>query len=133
MRRQSVKKIKNKDEFFALQKDISKKVKDDNKIRILVGLGTCGIAAGAGVVYDELERILKERKFANVDLVKVGCVGYCHSEPTVEVVYPEGESVLLGNVTKDKVSDMVALHVASKCETCDFILGRNISCSKGGK
>jgi NADP-reducing hydrogenase subunit HndB len=44
-------------------------------------------------------------------LVTVGCIGYCHSEPTVQVNIPGQQPVLYGNVKKDKVHDIVEKHI----------------------
>ena len=55
------------------------------KTKIIVGLGSCGIAAGAVKVYDEISRI-KEADGLDFDLSKTSCIGMCFREPLVEII-----------------------------------------------
>ena len=59
-------------------------------MRILVGQGSCGNAAGAGKVYDALEAALSENKI-DATLIRTGCVGACYLEPIVEIISDAGE------------------------------------------
>ena len=125
-------KIKNKEDFLKLQKNL--KDKSDNKIKLLVGLGTCGAAAGAKAVYDVLEKHIKDAKLDNVELKKVGCVGFCYAEPTVEVVYPDGDSVLLGFLNAENSQDIIDLHIANKSTDSKHLLEKNtLKIDNGGK
>lgn len=70
--------------------------------RILVSLGTCGIAAGTRPVHEALVKEVQSRK-ANVEIVEVGCMGLCHSEPSIEVVdNATGKSFIYGKVTAEQ-------------------------------
>jgi len=69
-----------------------KKLKPDDKVRISVGMATCGISVGGEVVYKELEEKLKNRE--NIILTKTGCIGFCHVEPIVNIYIP-GKGVLV--------------------------------------
>src|SRR5512135_3918487 len=65
------------------------------RIKITVGMATCGLAAGADVVFDTLQQRLKQRGL-DVMLTKTGCLGCCHQEPIVEVrLPPTGSAPLL--------------------------------------
>ncbi len=55
-----------------------------NETTVIVGFGSCGIAAGAKKVYDTLEKYIKENNL-NVKLDKTGCIGMCYKEPLVEI------------------------------------------------
>ncbi|MDD3117149.1 MAG: NADH-quinone oxidoreductase subunit NuoF [Victivallaceae bacterium] len=76
---------------------------------ILVSLGTCGIAAGGNPVYEALKSAIADNKLEHVfNLVPTGCMGMCHSEPTIEVVHhATGERVFYGNVTPENASAVV--------------------------
>src|SRR5512139_1120969 len=66
-----------------------------NRIKITVGMATCGLAAGADVVFDTLRQRLEQRGL-DVILTKTGCLGCCHQEPIVEVrLPPSGSAPLL--------------------------------------
>ena len=71
-----------------------------SKFRVVVGLGSCGIAAGAQDVKDTLERLLAEKKLP-ATLGVTGCNGACHREPIVEIYEPEGVHTIYAAVTPD--------------------------------
>jgi len=74
---------------------------------ILVSLGTCGIAAGTKPINDLLKAEIANRK-ADIEIVEVGCMGLCHSEPTIEVINnANGNSVIYGHVKADQVAAIV--------------------------
>lgn len=81
------------------------------KIEILVGMATCGISSGARETLNAFVDEIANEKLDNVKIVPVGCIGYCHSEPTVQVNVPGKEPVLYGNITKDKVHAIVEKHI----------------------
>lgn len=81
--------------------------------RILVGMATCGIAAGAKPVMNELTEELKKRNIENVDVVLTGCIGVCRLEPMVEVIDSAGEKVTYVNMTKEKANRVIAEHIVN--------------------
>jgi len=111
-------KIKSLDELIKLREDSIKKVNlretgEDagDTIELMVGMATCGIAAGARETLQALMEIIQEKGLTNVKLVQVGCLGFCHSEPTVQVNVPDQEPTLYGNVDKDVAKRIVEEHV----------------------
>ena len=82
-----------------------------NKLKIIVGEGSCGIAAGAGKVYDELQALLQPGE--NLSLGITGCIGMCRYEPIVEVMRPGEEKVTYVNVKPEMAARIVADHVVN--------------------
>ncbi|MEI6851743.1 MAG: NADH-quinone oxidoreductase subunit NuoF [Bacteroidota bacterium] len=78
-------------------------------IQVIVGLGSCGIAAGATKTYEKLNS-LKKVDNLTFDLKKTSCVGMCFREPLVEVIDETG-TYLYGNVDEVKVMDIVEKHI----------------------
>jgi NADH:ubiquinone oxidoreductase subunit F (NADH-binding)/(2Fe-2S) ferredoxin len=78
---------------------------------ILVGMATCGVAAGGKQTFAALERALKNRGMSHVRLVKVGCIGSCYCEPTIQVNVPGQEPVFYGNVNEDVAIAIVDNHL----------------------
>jgi len=76
-------------------------------MKIVVGLGSCGIAAGAQKVYDEIKNQLEARG-ANNQLEPVGCVGMCYLEPIIEFIDEDGKKYTYTKVTSDKVADILS-------------------------
>ena len=79
------------------------------KLKVIVGLGSCGIAAGAQKTYD---KILDIKKSENLDfeLKKTSCIGMCYREPLVEIVDENG-SHLYGGVDEKAASDIIEKHI----------------------
>ncbi|MFZ4615595.1 MAG: (2Fe-2S) ferredoxin domain-containing protein [Rectinemataceae bacterium] len=84
-------------------------------IQVIIGMGTCGIAAGARKTYDEILRHVEEHGLASqVQIRQTGCMGLCTVEPTVEVVMPGLPSVIYGKMTADSAKDLVLKHLVGK-------------------
>ncbi|MEX2660712.1 MAG: NADH-ubiquinone oxidoreductase-F iron-sulfur binding region domain-containing protein [Vicinamibacterales bacterium] len=79
-------------------------------VEIRVGLGTCGVAAGAEVVREALADELRSGGAADV-LKPVGCNGMCHCSPMVEVVEPDGRTELYGHVTPNAARRIARRHI----------------------
>ena len=80
-------------------------------MKVLVGLGTCGIAAGAEKTYQALQAKAAAAGLP-VEIDKTGCIGMCYREPLVEVRADDGSRVQYGNLTADKVERLLDEHVA---------------------
>jgi NADP-reducing hydrogenase subunit HndC len=75
-------------------------------MRITVGMGSCGIASGAGVIYDNIISEVRRRKIKNIEVVKVGCIGICKYEPIVEI-YNDDKRTTYINVKKEDISKLI--------------------------
>jgi len=81
--------------------------------KLVVYMGTCGIAAGArGVMSAILEEISK-RGLKNIIVTQAGCIGLCDREPLVGVEKRDGEKILYGNLTPEKARQIVASHLVN--------------------
>jgi NADH-quinone oxidoreductase subunit F len=80
------------------------------KDRVVVGLATCGIAAGGVSVKEELAREIKKRKL-KVELAETGCIGYCFAEVLVEVEKAGMPKITYGDITTKDVPDLVETHL----------------------
>ena len=82
--------------------------------QVIVGMGTCGIAAGAKDTYAALIDTLSAKGMTNVLVRQTGCMGLCHSEPTVEVVVPGMPTVIYGHVDGATAKDIVEKHIVGR-------------------
>ena len=80
-------------------------------IRIQVGMGTCGLAAGAKRIYDFFVDALLQNEIEHAYVTQVGCMGECAFEPLVEVVDLDGHSIIYCKVNKKMVDDIVESHI----------------------
>lgn len=90
-------------------------VRGDNSddIRIVVGMATCGIAAGARPVLNAFTEEIARRGLENVVVTQTGCIGVCQFEPVVEVYVPGKEKVTYVKMTPDKVPSIVTEHIVN--------------------
>lgn len=79
--------------------------------RVVVGMATCGIAAGARGVLTALTEEISKRNLTNVKLSQTGCIGICKFEPIVEVFAPGQEKVTYVNVTPAMAATIVASNI----------------------
>ncbi len=77
-----------------------------DKVKIMVGMATCGISAGADKVYAALEAKIAELGL-DVALEKTGCIGFCQREPLVDVVYPKQVRLSYQGMTPEKAEGLV--------------------------
>ena len=88
--------------------------------KVIVGLGSCGIAAGANKTYNEFQRILKADKL-DFELKKTSCIGMCYREPLVEII-DDGGSYLYGEVNQERVEDIIDKHIKKLSPIPEYIV-----------
>ncbi len=90
------------------------------KTKVIVGLGSCGIAAGAGKVLDKINALQTAEKL-DFDLKRTSCIGMCYKEPLVEVIDNTG-SYLYGEVTEDRIVEILDKHIANQEPVTNYIV-----------
>lgn len=90
------------------------------KTKVIVGLGSCGIAAGAAKTY---QKILELQKAENLqfELKKTSCIGMCYREPLVEIVDESG-SYLYGEIDENKAIDLINRHIVQQSPIKEYIV-----------
>ncbi|MFC0875086.1 NADH-ubiquinone oxidoreductase-F iron-sulfur binding region domain-containing protein [Saccharicrinis sp. FJH2] len=88
--------------------------------KVIVGLGSCGVAAGASKVYSKLQQ-LKEAEKLDFELAKTSCVGMCFKEPLVEVIDASGHH-LYGEITEEKVAELIDKHIINNEPVKEYIV-----------
>ena len=98
--------------------------KDDNiDTRVVVGMATCGIAAGARPVMLEFVEELKRRGLENVTVAQTGCVGMCRLEPMVDVYVKGQEKVTYVHMNPEKVARVVTEHIVNGRPVDEYTIG----------
>ena len=119
--------MKSLEELKALREQMQSKMnvrKDDNDtIRVVVGMATCGIAAGARPVLNAFMDEVSKRGLENVQVTQTGCIGVCRLEPIVEVYVPGQEKVTYVKMNAEKVPSIVAQHIVNKQVVTDYTIG----------
>lgn len=97
--------------------------KDHSGTRIVVGMATCGIAAGARPVLMSLMDEVAKRNLKDVTISQTGCIGVCRLEPIVEVYKPGQEKVTYVKMTPELASKIVTEHVVNDRVVKDQTIG----------
>ena len=95
----------------------------EDGIRVVVGLATCGIAAGARPVMAAFEEEINKRQLQNVTVSQTGCIGLCRLEPIVEVYMPGKEKVTYCKVKPEQVARIVSEHIVNGNPVVEYTIG----------
>jgi len=91
-----------------------------NKLKITVGLGSCGIAAGAAKVYNKI-KLYQQSGVYDIELNKTGCVGMCFREPIVEVL-DNNEKYIYGDVDESKIDEILFQHTEHHLPKKEYVV-----------
>lgn len=104
----------------ALKRMTVRSIKDG--FRIQVGMGTCGIAAGARPILNAFFEQIEFHDLKNITITQVGCMGNCAFEPMVEIIDSSGQSFLYVSITIPMVRDIVEKHIINNTPIQKYIL-----------
>ena len=96
---------------------------NSNKIRVVVGMATCGIAAGARPVLAAFTEEVAKRGLHNVTVTQTGCIGICQYEPVVEVYEPGKEKVTYVKMTPEMAVKVVNDHLVNGNVVTEYTIG----------
>jgi len=120
--------VKTIEDLKSMQKKFQEqiKIRDTSGTQIIIGMGTCGIAAGArdvmSVILDEIVR----RKLKDVSVRQTGCIGMCEKEVLVDVMRPGEPRIIYGNVTPETVGRIISEHVVNGRIVEDMVVGKEL-------
>ncbi len=80
-------------------------------VQVIVGMGTCGIAAGARDTMKSILKYIEENNLSGITITQTGCIGMCEKEPIVQVVIGEAPRVTYGKVTPEVAERIIHEHV----------------------
>ncbi len=118
--------MKSLEELKKLRDEAIKNVEmrnTDKNIRVIVGMATCGISAGARPVLSTFVEEVAKRNLNNIQVVQTGCIGMCTYEPIVEVYTPDKEKVTYIHVDPEKVKKIVAEHLVNGNAIKEYTIG----------
>ena len=119
--------MKSREELKALRDKVKNTVvmRGDNtdNVRVVVGMATCGIAAGARPVLNAFTDEVAKRNLTNVTVTQTGCIGICQYEPVVEVFETDGSKTTYVKMTAEKVARIVADHLVNGNPVSEYTIG----------
>ncbi len=104
-------------------KNMTARSDSEENTRIVVGMATCGIAAGARPVLSAFTEEVARRNLKAVTVSQTGCIGMCQYEPIVEVFVPGQEKVTYVQVSPEKVAKIVADHIVNGNVVAEYTVG----------
>ena len=96
-----------------MQNQVNLRAEDHNHTRVVVGMATCGIAAGARPVLNTFAREIQSRGLTDrISVPQTGCIGLCQYEPIVEIMEPGKDKITYVKMTPDKALEVIERHLA---------------------
>ena len=119
--------MKSLEELAALRErrknNVAMRQDNSTATRVVVGMATCGIAAGARPVLTAFVEEVNRRGLKDVVVTQAGCIGMCKLEPIVEVFQPGKEKVTYVKMTPEKVSRIVTEHLVNGSPVTEYTVG----------
>ena len=107
------------------ESQLQTKARKSNDTQIIIGMGTCGIAAGAREVMTAVLEELAKRNLNNVSVLQTGCIGMCQKEPRLDVVRPGEDRVTYGPVSPSDVPRIIAEHLVNGNIVEDLVVAKS--------
>lgn len=121
--------MKSLEELQAIKDRMKDKVvlrEGSNEIRVVVGMATCGIAAGARPVLNAfVEEVNKQKLEGNVTVSQTGCIGICQYEPVVEIYEAGKEKTTYVKMTAEKAVEVVEKHLKGGKVVAEYTIAAN--------
>ena len=119
--------MKSLEELKAIREKMKRQMdlrdNDENNIRVVVGMATCGIAAGARPVMTAFLDEINRRGLTNITVSQTGCIGVCRLEPVAEVFVPGQEKVTYVRLRPEMVPAIVEQHLVNHNVVQDYTIG----------
>ncbi len=105
------------------QAEMQMRQENPNAARVLVGMATCGIAAGARPVLNAFVEEIAKRGLKDITVTQTGCIGICQYEPVVEIEIPGEEKVTYVKMTPEKAVKVVNDHLVNHNVVTEYTIG----------
>ena len=106
-----------------MQNNVNLRESAEDAMRVVVGMATCGIAAGARPVLNTFVEKVAEKKLDNVIVTQTGCIGICQYEPVVEIHQPGKDKVTYVKMTAEKAEEVIAKHLVGGNVVTEYTIG----------
>lgn len=94
-----------------MQGQVGMRKEDESSTRVVIGMATCGIAAGARPVLNAFAEGVAAKGLDHIQVTQTGCVGLCQYEPIVEVIAPDGAKTTYVKMNPEKAAEVIEQHL----------------------
>ena len=109
-----------------MQSQVVLRTESEAETRVVVGMATCGIAAGARPVLVALSNAVNEKGLEGVSVTQTGCIGLCQYEPIVEIIQPNKDKVTYIRMTPEKALEVVDQHLVRGQVVEEYTIGKEL-------
>lgn len=119
-------KIKSLDDLrkIKIQANQDTEARHNNEKQVIIGMGTCGIAAGAREVMTAVLEELNKRGIKDVSVLQTGCIGMCQKEPLLDIVRPGEDRVTYGPVKPTDVPKIIGDHLVNGVVVDELVVAK---------
>ena len=103
--------------------ELNMRKENPNAVKVLVGMATCGIAAGARPVLNAFTEEVAKRNLQDVTITQTGCIGICQFEPVVEIEIPGEDKITFVKMTPEMVAKIVNDHIVNRNVVTEYTIG----------
>lgn len=117
--------IKSLDDLKRIREEALEKRKvktESGQVQIIVGMGTCGIAAGAREAMKAILETIQEENLEGIAVTQTGCIGLCEKEPIIQVVIGDQPKVTYGKVNSDVARQILNDHIVRGRPVTDHVI-----------
>ena len=118
--------LKSLDELRKLkeQAKAGTEARNSNETQVIVGMGTCGIAAGARTIMSAVLEEIAKRNLQGITVRQTGCIGMCQKEPLMDIVRPGEPRVTYGNLKPEDVPRIISEHLVNGRVVEDLVIAK---------
>ena len=113
-----------------MQGQLGMREEGEDQTRVVVGMATCGIAAGARPVLNKFAELVQERGIKNTIVTQTGCIGICRFEPIVEIYEPGKPKVTYVHMDAEKAEEVVTRHLQGGQIVNEYLIPATITPGK---
>lgn len=110
-----------------MQGQLGMREEGENQTRVVVGMATCGIAAGARPVLNKFAELVQERGVKNTVVTQTGCIGICKYEPIVEIYEPGKPKVTYVHMDAEKAEEVVNRHLLGGQVVKEYVIPASVN------
>ena len=110
-----------------MQGQLGMREEGENQTRVVVGMATCGIAAGARPVLNKFAELVQERGIKNTVVTQTGCIGICKYEPIVEIYEPGKPKVTYVHMDAEKAEEVVNRHLLGGQVVKEYVIPASVN------
>ena len=115
-------KIQSTKDLEKISQEYSRKLYYPDTVKVLVGMASCGIAAGGKAAFEKATQEFPEGN--GIRISQTGCLGFCEAEPLVEIAATGKPRVIYQNITEDKITDVIHSYLSNDFSKTKWILGQ---------